>query len=59
MKLEVAYRVYLIAPDGQIFDRIELACEDDDTAKERARWLAPDCRVELWKGDHMIAGYEH
>jgi hypothetical protein len=56
--MEESYRVYLIGSDGHIMNRVEMICADDDSAKERARQLALDCRVELWKGARMIAGYE-
>ena len=56
--MEESYRVYLIGPDGHIMNRVEMICEDDDSAKQRAKQLALDCRVELWKGARMIAGYE-
>jgi hypothetical protein len=56
--MEESYRVYLIGPDGHIMNRVEMICEDDDSARERAKQLALDCRVELWKGARMIAGYE-
>jgi hypothetical protein len=51
------YRAYLLGPDGRIASRIDLICEDENAARERARQLAHDCAVELWCGDRKIAEY--
>ena len=34
-----AYRAYLLGRDGIIFSRVELGCEDDETAIARAKVL--------------------
>ena len=51
------YRAYLIGPDGLIVSRIDLLCEDENTAVEQARQIAHDCAVELRKGDRKIAEF--
>jgi len=52
------YKAYLIVSDGRIAGRVDLLCENDCVAKERAQQLALDCPVELWRGQRKIAEYE-
>ena len=52
------YKAYLIGSDGRIAGRVDLLCENDCVAKERAQQLALDCPVELWRGQRKIAEYE-
>jgi hypothetical protein len=49
------YRVYIIGPDGHIQNRIDLFCENDDDAKERAKQLVDGHAVELWDEARKIA----
>ena len=49
------YRAYLISSNGRIQQRIELVCEDETTAKERAKQLVDGHDVELWQGTRKIA----
>jgi hypothetical protein len=56
--MDRSYRAYLIGIDCRTFNRVELVCDDDDAAKEQARQLVRNCRVELWKGARMIAGFD-
>lgn len=49
------YRAYLIGTDGHIVHRVELECDDDETAKARARLLADGHNVEVWDGTRQIA----
>jgi hypothetical protein len=51
------YRAYLLGPDGLIVRRIDLFCESENIAVERARQLAHEGAVELWKGDRKIGDY--
>ena len=51
------YRAYLLAPYGQVVNRIDLVCADENTARERAQQLADDHAVELWQGERKIAEY--
>ncbi|MGX9148084.1 hypothetical protein [Mesorhizobium sp. 128a] len=43
------YRVYVLNEDGQFMGGVNLACTDDDAAKEHARRLADGHEVELWR----------
>ena len=52
------YRVYFLAPDGHITNRVDLFCSDDEAAKERAKQLVDGQVVELWQLDHKIATFE-
>jgi hypothetical protein len=40
-----------------IENRIDLICEDEATAKERAEQLVDGQYVELWQGDRKIATF--
>jgi hypothetical protein len=51
------YRAYLIGPDGHIQTRVELVCEHDEAAKERAKQLLGVHDVELWQVDRKIATF--
>jgi hypothetical protein len=52
------YRACAVGPDGRILLRIDLVCEDDDAAKERAAQLVEGHAIELWKGDKLLARFE-
>ena len=52
------YRAYIIASDGHIRDRIDLFCESDEEAKERAQQLVDGHAVELWDEGRRIAVFE-
>jgi len=52
------YRAYIIGHDGHIQDRIDLFCENDDDAKERAKQLVDGHAVELWDQARKIARFE-
>lgn len=43
------YRVYVLNEDGQFMGGVNLACTDDDAAKEHAKRLADGHEVELWR----------
>jgi hypothetical protein len=51
------YNAYLIDLDGHIVMRIDLACADDEAAKERAKHLVDGHPVELWDGTRKIAEF--
>lgn len=51
------YRAFLISSDGHIVDRVEIECDGDDTAKERAKRLVDGHDVELWDGTRKIAKF--
>lgn len=52
------YQAYVIGEDGHIQRRIDLACADDDAAKEQAEALLDDHSIELWQSDRKIATFE-
>lgn len=51
------YKAYLLGPDGHIAGRVDLICRNEDDAKEKARLLAQDCPVELYRGLSKIAEF--
>ena len=57
--MALEYRVYLMDPDGHISQRVDLICNNDNDAKERAQQLADICPVELWRGDKFLSRFEH
>ena len=58
MDTEHAYRAYLIGSDGLIIHRVDLECEDDEAAIERAKLLVDSFDVELWDGKRKIAVFK-
>ena len=52
------YSAYLLEPRGRIAKRVDLVCEDEQAAREQAKQLAQDCRVELWQRDRKIAVFQ-
>jgi hypothetical protein len=52
---EHAYRAYKIDNDGHIIGRVDLHCDDDETAKQHARALVDGYDIELWDGGRKIA----
>lgn len=55
----IGYRAYIMGRDGHILYRVDLLCEDDDTAKEQARQLVDGHDVELWQLNRRIAEFKH
>ena len=53
------YRAYLVDRDGHIKHRVDLICEDEEGAKERAKLLVDGHDVELWFGTRRIATFRH
>jgi hypothetical protein len=51
------YRAYLIGRDGHIMHRVEILCDDDEAAKERALLLVDGHTVELWQGARKVATF--
>ncbi len=54
----IGYRAYLMDSGGHIQRRIDLLCEDDETAKEQARKLVDGHDVELWQLDRRICAFK-
>lgn len=56
--MAIEYRAYTIGRDDRIMTRVDLFCDDDDTAKEHAKQLVDGHAVELWRGDRLLARFE-
>jgi hypothetical protein len=56
--LAIEYTAYAIDPDNHVMFRMDLICDDDDTAKERAQQLIGDHAVELWRDKKLLARFE-
>lgn len=52
------YRAYLVDQNGHVTGRIDLVCQDEDTARQRAKQLVDGHAVELWQGDHKIDRFD-
>jgi hypothetical protein len=52
------YRADIIDIDGRIVRTINLACPDDEAAKEHAKSLGDGHDVELWRGARQIAKFK-
>src|SRR5882757_35667 len=52
------YRAYIPGPDGHIQNRVDIVCEDDEAAKERAKQLVDGHDVELWQSARHIATFK-
>ena len=50
----IAFR---LTREGQVIDASEMYCSEEE-AKERARELAIDSPVELWRGPRRVARFE-
>ena len=53
------YRAYIVGIDGHFLRAVQLACPDDETAKEYAKQLEDGYDVELWQGDRKITAFKH
>lgn len=54
----IDYHVYMIGDDGHINMRIDLQCESDADAKDRAQGLVDGHPLELWRGDKLLDRFE-
>ena len=48
---------FKLTREGTVLNANELYCSEDE-ARERAREIATDSAVELWRGSRRIARYE-
>jgi hypothetical protein len=48
----------VIGPDGHVINRIDLVCDSEDDARERAAQLVDGQAIELWEGARRIARFE-
>ncbi|RZN10888.1 hypothetical protein CWO91_11270 [Bradyrhizobium genosp. SA-3] len=58
METLIDYHAYTIGDEGHINMRIDLRCESDAAARERARRLVDGHAVELWRGDQLLDRFE-
>ena len=52
------YRAYILGPNGHIQNRVDLVCEEEAMAKDKAKQLVDGHDIELWQGDRMIATFK-
>jgi hypothetical protein len=52
------FRAYIIGENGHIVSAVDLICEHEGAAKERAQQLVNGSDVELWQAGRMIAVFE-
>jgi hypothetical protein len=48
------YKAYALGLDGDIVSHVDLKCDNDNTAKERARQLVDGHPFELWRGEGFL-----
>jgi hypothetical protein len=53
------YRAYIVKEDGHFGKAVDLFCEDDEVAKERAKQLVDGHDVELWQLGRKVATFKH
>jgi hypothetical protein len=49
-----AYRLCFLEPDGRVRGMLNIICEDDQKAIERAAWFKHEHVVEVWVGARLI-----
>jgi hypothetical protein len=52
------YRAYVIGPDDNIINRIDLRCPDEMEARRLAKVAVDGHAVELWQADRLIERFE-
>jgi hypothetical protein len=52
------YRAYVMDDNNHIIKAVDLDCENDVAAKERARQLVDGHDIELWQLDRKIAVFQ-
>jgi hypothetical protein len=53
------YRAYIVGDDGHFMRAVDIFCDDDEAAKERAKQLVDGHDVELWQLDRKIETFKH
>jgi hypothetical protein len=51
------YRAYFLDDSGCISSVVDLHCENDEQARERALQLVERHEVELWQGERFVARF--
>jgi hypothetical protein len=52
------YRAYILRPDGHVHYRVDLDCQDEAQAREKAKALVDGQDVELWELDRRIERFK-
>jgi hypothetical protein len=52
------YRAYILRPDGHVHYRVDLDCQDEAQARQRAKALADGHDVELWELGRFIERFK-
>ena len=53
------YRAFIMGPDDQVQNRVDLRCADVAEAIKLAKQLVDGCDVELWQLDRHIETFRH
>ena len=53
------YRAYIIYHDGHFIRAVDIFCDDEETAKERAKQLVDGHDVELWQLERKVETFKH
>jgi hypothetical protein len=53
------YRAYLIGSNCHFLRAVDLVCESDAAAKEKAEQLVDGYDVELWQQERKLALFKH
>lgn len=51
------FYAYILDKDGRVVNRVDLALDSEEDAKERAKQLVDGHDVELWQLDRKIATF--
>jgi hypothetical protein len=54
----VEYRAYIIGDNGRFKKAVDLDCQDDESAKEKAEALVDGHDVELWQLGRLIERFK-
>jgi hypothetical protein len=53
------YRAYIVGDDGHFMRAVDIFCNDDEAAKEKAKQLVDGHDAELWQLDRKIEIFKH
>lgn len=53
------YRAYILTSDGHILKAVNLACPNDEAAKEAVKQLLGGHDVELWQLSRKVQTFKH
>jgi hypothetical protein len=52
------YRAFVIGPDGQVINRVDIRCSDEKEARRLAKIVVDGHAVELWQALRFIERFE-